>query len=209
MAGDRHGGGPIGWLFAKLVGAVFAVAWWALRQPARVALKAGHQLLAAGGEVAEWWFALAVWAVFSFGMLAVAAWVRNVRLLEPVQWATATVGTLGVISLWGFFLTMRWRRRHANHLWMVRIEQGQAQVVEAANRIVAAVPSVVPEGVAVLRSVKDDEGYRDAKERNRQQSEQVREMIGDDEMPMGDRFEPVFRLPKRFRRKPRKGDDAE
>jgi hypothetical protein len=64
--------------------------------------------------------------------------------------------------------------------------------------------------VAVLRSVKDDEGYQTTKTNGREQAEQVRQWNEANptfkDLPMGDQFEPVFRLPKRFRRKSRKGD---
>jgi hypothetical protein len=152
----------------------------------------------------------------AWGMLGAWLWAFRWGAEHVIRTKQTLAVTALLLLLWiirGLSL-LRWT-------WHLRVERSRARAIqrrefELLEQIGTKVNEWgqrVPEGVAVLRSVRDDEGYRDVKANGREQAEQVRQWNADNptfaDMPMGDQFEPVFRLPKRFRRKPRKGDDAE
>jgi hypothetical protein len=172
--------------------------------PKYVAKRTAYGYLATVEDVGRRWLALA-----GFGIWVYAIW-----------WAAHATGILGfqqfaaflaLVWLWRALAVTRWT-------WHLRVERSRARAIqrreldllEQIGTRVSEWGQRVPEGVAVLRSVKPDEGYQTAKKNGRDQAEQVRQWNADNptfkDLPMGDQFEPVWRLPKRFRRKSRKGD---
>jgi hypothetical protein len=123
-----------GWGLGKSWGLGRVVA----RSPFRIAKRGGQEFLAASGASGEFYLGLFMWAAYSVGALWLSIQLKRFGFLAPAQWLLAVAGVLGLSSLWGFFLTRKWRMRHRNLEWMQRVERIPGEVAKQVQQAVSA-----------------------------------------------------------------------
>jgi hypothetical protein len=182
--------------------------WWVWRLPKGVATYSWNRNLAAATEEGRRVLALAAFGLWVAGFWFAAGWLyRATGVMVPLQIASL----MGLLLIWRIVgLGRRWWKLRGNLTAQAVSVQRQREMYEMQRQALAYLRGLprqaLPDGgLTIMRSsTHDDPTSDEARRVNAEQQRYARDILGDDQqdIPLGDRFEPIIRLP-RFRRRKR------
>lgn len=179
------------------------VAW---RLPLGVTRYSVARNMAVVNEEGRRWLALAGFGLWTAGFWYFATFLHNwLGMVVPLQLA----GLFGLLLIWRVIGHLRrlWAQRHSLKNQAVSLQRQrqmfemQAQTLDYLRRLPG---QALPGGAFTMLGMKreTDPVGEETRRVAREQADQVRGWLGDEQadVPLGDRFEPLFRRP-RFRRR--------
>jgi small-conductance mechanosensitive channel len=174
------------------------------RAPLGAAKYTAAGYMATATEVGRRWIVMA-----GLGLWLWFCW--RVAMASGVQGFFEVMSFLLLLWFWRLFVLVRWtiglrvaaaRARAQQRQMLKALDQLPGQLQQLARQ---AIPQTG--GFTVPGMLRRDDPVRDEHERiARDQAAQTRRMVGDD-LPIGDRFEPIWRLPRFMRRKLEEDDE--